>query len=159
MKANLAREYFLSGYNCAQAVFAAFSEELGLEAELAKRIACGFGAGISCRGETCGAVSGAIMLIGLKYGNSQKEDQAAKSEIYALSQEFIRRFEALNGTVKCKELLGYDLSLPEGLDSVREQQLFDIVCPKFVGDSVKIIEEIFENNEAERREIKESQDK
>ncbi|WP_243450250.1 C-GCAxxG-C-C family protein [Desulfosporosinus sp. Sb-LF] len=147
MKSDVAIECFSSGFNCAQAVFSTYCDALGLETELAKRIACGFGAGMGYIGETCGAVTGAIMLIGLKYGKVDVDDNAAKDITYELVQEFTKRFKAINSSVKCKELLGFDLSIPEDLDTVKEKQLFSILCPKFVRDSSEIIEELLEVSE------------
>lgn len=141
-KSDVAVQCFLSGFNCAQAVFSTYSDMLGLETEMAKRIACGFGAGMGYIGETCGAVTGAHMLIGLKYGKINIEDNAAKDKTYKLVQEFAKRFTAINGAVKCKELLGFDISIPEDLNVVREKQLFNTLCPKFVRDSSEIIEEL-----------------
>ena len=147
MESGAAVECFLSGFNCAQAVFSTYCDDLGLETEMAKRIACGFGAGMGYIGETCGAVTGALMLIGLKYGKVDVEDNAAKDKTYEMVQEFTKRFKAINSSVKCKELLGYDLSIPEDLDTVKEKQLFSILCPKFVRDSSEIIQELLEVSE------------
>jgi C_GCAxxG_C_C family probable redox protein len=104
----------------------------------------GDGEGMGYIGETCGAVTGAFMLIGLKYGKVNVEDNGAKAKTYELVQEFTRRFTSINGGIKCKELLGFDLSIPEDLNVVKEKQLFDILCPKFVKDSSNIIEELLE---------------
>lgn len=147
MKSDAAIECFSSGFNCAQAVFSTYCDDLGLETEMAKRIAGGFGAGMGYIGETCGAVTGAIMLIGLKYGKVDVEDNAAKDKTYELVQEFTKRFKAINRSVKCKELLGFDLSIPEDLNTVKEKQLFSTLCPKFVRDSSEIIEELLEVSE------------
>jgi C_GCAxxG_C_C family probable redox protein len=147
MKSDAAIVCFSSGFNCAQAVLSTYCDDLGLETEMAKRIACGFGAGMGYIGETCGAVTGAIMLIGLKYGKVDVEDNAAKDETYELVQEFTKRFIAINGSVKCKELLGFDLSIPEDLNTVKEKQLFITLCPKFVRDSSEIIEELLDVSE------------
>ena len=147
MKSDAAIECFSSGFNCAQAVFSTYCDDLGLETEMAKRIAGGFGAGMGYIGETCGAVTGAIMLIGLKYGKVDVEDNAAKDKTYELVQEFTKIFKAINRSVKCKELLGFDLSIPEDLNTVKEKHLFSTLCPKFVRDSSEIIEELFEVSE------------
>ena len=82
------------------------------------------------------------MLIGLKYGKVNEEDSAAKEKTYNLVQEFTKRFIAINSSVKCKVLLGYDMSIPEELNVVMEKQLFNTVCPKLVRDSSEIIEEL-----------------
>ena len=141
-KSDAANQCFLSGFSCAQAVFSTYCEDLGLESDMAKRIAGGFGGGMGYISETCGAVTGAFMLIGLKHGKVEVDDNAARDRTYALIQEFTSRFKAINSSVKCTELLGYDLSIPEDLVIVKEKQLFSTHCPKFVRDSSDIIAEL-----------------
>ena len=124
-----ATQRFNDGFNCAQAVFSAFSERDGISQEKALKVAAAFGAGIARRGEMCGAVSGALMAIGWRHGATKSEDQAAKEKTYALSQEFMRRFKALHGSLECRDLLGVDLSTPEGMKEVKEKHLASTVCP------------------------------
>lgn len=135
---------FNSGFNCSQAVFSTYCSKLGLDEEMGLRIAGSFGAGMGFIGETCGAVTGAFMLIGLKYGKVYSEDNDAKEKTYSLVQEFTRRFKVINNSVKCKELLAYDISIPEEMNIVLEKQLFSTICPKLVKDSSEIIEELLE---------------
>ena len=104
--------YFNEGFSCSQAVVSSFSEDLGLDKETARKISCGFGAGIGRYGNICGAVTGATMVIGLKYGKGTVGDDAAKEKTYTLVQEFLRKFRAKNGSINCTELLGYDLRDP-----------------------------------------------
>lgn len=137
-----AEQCFLSGFNCAQAVFSTYCNELGLDRDTALKIATGFGAGMSYIGETCGAVTGAFMLIGLKYGKIKVDDNVSKEKTYALVQEYTKKFFELHGSVKCKELLGYDISIPEEFQKARENQLFTTVCADLVRNSSKIVEEI-----------------
>ncbi len=143
-KVECSEQCFLSGFNCAQAVFSTYSGELGLDPVLALRIAGGFGGGMGHIGETCGAVTGAIMLIGLKYGKVRVDDTAAKEKTYALVQEYKRQFVELNGSVRCKELLGYDISIPEEMNIAGEKNLFKTLCPKLVKDSAEIVEKLLE---------------
>ena len=142
-KSDYAVQCLTSGFNCSQAVFSTYCSELGLKPEMALRIAGSFGGGMGL-GETCGAVSGAFMLIGLKYGNVYREDNENKKKTSSLVQEFTSRFRAINNSVKCKELLAYDISIPEDMKIVREKQLFSTICPKLVKDSSEIIEELLE---------------
>ena len=134
--------------NCSQAVCSTYAEDLGLDNVTALRLAAGFGAGMAYTGQTCGAVTGAIMVIGLKYGklddNLPKEAAfaRAKETIYAKVQEFERRFCELHGTVRCEELLGYAISDPAELAKVREAGFFKERCPAFVRDAAAILEEI-----------------
>jgi C_GCAxxG_C_C family probable redox protein len=126
--------------NCSQAVLSSFSEEFGLECKLALRIAQGFGGGMGRNGRTCGAVTGAYMVLGLAQKNTSDNPRESIDRTYALVNEFNRKFEALHGSVTCKELLGYDLSTPEGQAAAREKQAFSTKCPNYVRDAVKIVE-------------------
>jgi C_GCAxxG_C_C family probable redox protein len=137
-----ARASYLSGFTCSSAVFSAFSEELGLEMELAKKIGCGFGGGISKTGNICGAVSGAIMVVGLKYGKTMKGDDAATEKTRAQVREFMQEFTRRHGSVNCTELLGYNLGNPEEYARARESKLFVTKCPELVGEAVAILEKI-----------------
>ncbi|MFA4848926.1 MAG: C-GCAxxG-C-C family protein [Methanoregula sp.] len=133
---------YKSRFTCSAAVFSAFSDELGLDPDTAKKIACGFGAGISRTGNMCGAVSGALMVIGLKYGKTQANDDAATDETRALVRKFIQEFTEKNGSVNCTALLGYDLSDPEAFSLARDSGLFLTKCPALVRDSADILEKI-----------------
>jgi len=143
-KPDCAVECFNNGFNCAQAVLSAYSEQLGLDKTTALKIAGSFGGGMGHTGETCGAVTGAFMLIGLKYGKVQKDDNDAKETTYTLVREFTKRFKEINNSVKCTELLGYDLSSTDGLKAAREANLWSTVCAKLVKDSARIVEELLE---------------
>jgi C_GCAxxG_C_C family probable redox protein len=139
---DLAVACFQEGFSCSQAVLSACSERFGLDRETALRVAGAFGGGMARRGETCGAVTGAFMVIGLKHGKIKAEDNAAREKTYELAKEFTVRFTSKNKTIICKELLGYDLSTPEGREAVKEKKLATTICPKFVQDAVEIVEEI-----------------
>lgn len=91
-KSDHALASFRKGFTCSSAVFSAFSDEMGLDSETATKIACGFGGGISKTGNICGAVSGAIMVIGLKYGKTIQGDDAATEKTRALVREFMQEF-------------------------------------------------------------------
>ena len=106
------------------------------------RLAAPFGGGMARMGETCGAVTGAFMVIGLQLGNTTAEDQESKERTYQLVREFVRRFAARHGSIKCRELLGCDLSTPEGWQRAREQGLFTTRCREFVRDSAQIVAEL-----------------
>jgi C_GCAxxG_C_C family probable redox protein len=93
-------------------------------------------------GETCGAVTGAFMVIGLKYGKARDEDDGARDRTYELVGEFVARFKDRHGSIVCRELLGCDLSNPEGLTTAREKGLFETLCPHLVRDAAEILEEI-----------------
>ena len=141
--ADLAIACFKEDYNCSQAVLSTYAPTLGLDRETALRVAAAFGGGMGRTGETCGAVSGALMVIGLRYGRSTAGDEGAKEKTYNLAVEFLKTFAARNdGCVKCRELLGCDISSPEGRQAAREQGLFDTLCPQFVRDAAEIVEQL-----------------
>ena len=128
---------FNSGMNCAQAAFSALAEDSGLDRNQALRIASCFGGGMRC-GEVCGAVTGALMAIGLFEGYDLPNDPDAKARSNELALEFERRFRDRNGSILCRELLGYNLSVPEELEELKSRGLFSAVCPKMVSDAVQI---------------------
>jgi len=141
-KSDDAHAAFISRFTCSSAVFSAFSKELGLDPDTAKKIACGFGAGVSKTGNICGAVSGALMVIGLKYGKTQADDEAATEKTRALVRQFIHEFTQKNGSINCTELLGYDISTQEGFAAAKDSSLFMTKCPALVRDSADILEKI-----------------
>lgn len=140
--ADRAASVLKEGFNCAQAVFSTFAPGLGLEEGKAARIAGVFGGGMARMGGTCGAVTGAFMALGLKYGSSRTQDKEIKEKSYEIAREFVRRFTDRNGTVVCRDLLGCEILTPEGIEHARSQGLFDTVCVKLVKDSVEILEDM-----------------
>jgi len=138
-----AAEKFRAGYNCAQSVLWPFSNELGLEADTALKIACGLGAGMGRRQDVCGAVTGGILVLGLRHGRGEWQDRSATEATYEKTRELMRRFEARYGTVKCRDLLGgCDLTTEEGRRLVKERGLHDRVCRTCVQTVVAILEEL-----------------
>jgi C_GCAxxG_C_C family probable redox protein len=138
-KEQTAVDLFLSGYNCAQSVLAAYCEDSGLERDTAFKIACGFGGGFRC-GEVCGAVSGATMVIGLKCGQYLPGDTKQKGFCYMKTLEFIDKFKAENGSILCRELLGTDIWTADPEERAKTQELFKTFCPKMVASAVRILE-------------------
>ena len=142
-RADRATEKFLSGYNCAQSVLWSFSEEVRLDSETALKIACGFGAGMARRQEVCGAVTGGIMVLGLRHGRGEKQDRTATEETYARTQELMRRFEARHGTCNCRQLLdGCDLATEEGRKTFKDRDLINRTCKVCVQTVIAILEEM-----------------
>jgi len=130
-------------WNCAQAVLGVFCAELKLDRATAMKLASGFGAGMARRQEVCGAVSGAIMAIGLKHGQARKEDKAAKEEAYRLSREMMDRFQAEFGSCLCRELLpGIDLTTETGHQRYKTEGWSEKVCRPCVHFAVRTLEEI-----------------
>lgn len=141
-KAEEAVRSFSGNFNCAQSVFSTFAQELGLDPEIALKVATPFGGGIAHMDELCGAVTGALMVIGLKHGMVRDEDLEEKERVYALSQEFSAKFKSRNGSLNCTELIGYNLSIPESYEKAKENDVFNTKCTKFVRDAVEILEEL-----------------
>ena len=133
-RVNDAVQLFENGHLCSQAVVEVFSEELGLSKEDAFKIGACFGSGMR-RGEVCGACTGALMAIGLKYGES-------KATCDELSNKFFEGFKKENGHYICRDLLGCDISTPEGVEYARDNNLFKEICPKMVASAVEIMEDI-----------------
>lgn len=141
-KVDLAVSCFEGGFICSQALLSTYGTELGLDRETALKISTAFGGGIGRMGGICGAVSGAFLVISLKYGNAGVEDGQSREKTYVLVREFSEKFKSRNGSVTCRNLLGCDISIPEGLALAREKKLFSTVCPKFVRDAAEIIEQM-----------------
>jgi C_GCAxxG_C_C family probable redox protein len=135
-----AEALFRSGWSCSQAVTCAFAKDFGIDEKTALRLSCGLGGGMGHTGNTCGAVSGALMVIGMKYGRTSIEDLASKEKTYELAQKFVKEFRARNNSVNCSELLKYDLSDPEKLKAAREAGVFKTICPRLVRDAGDILE-------------------
>ena len=136
-----ANDLFCRKFHCSQAVFAAFSEELGLSEEQALKIGACFGSGMR-KGEVCGACTGALMALGLKFGQAKEQDMESRSKTNEVTDRFLDKFKKENGSYMCKELLGCDLSTEEGIAQALEKKLFTEFCPKMVETATKIAEEI-----------------
>ncbi len=140
-KEELAVEYFKQGYNCAQAVFATYAEELGLPKETALKIASSFGGGMGKLREVCGAVSGMFMVAGLKYGYKDADlTQEEKGKHYKLIQELGLEFKKEFGSIRCCELLGinFDGSVNPQLRTKEYYQKRP--CEECIREAVKIFE-------------------
>jgi C_GCAxxG_C_C family probable redox protein len=144
-KANSAVKCFVGGFNCSQAMVSTFGPQFGLDPELALRTSSPFGAGMGRMGATCGAVTGAFMVLGLRFGRTRIEDKDAQENVYKLVTEFVDSFKKRNGSISCRDLIGYDLATPEGLKLAREEGIFRTRCPKFVKDSGEILEKLLQH--------------
>ncbi len=141
--AETASEKFLSGYNCAQSVLWTFAPRNNIGPDAALKIACGFGAGMGRRQEVCGAVTGGILALGLKYGRGETEDRTATEETYAKTQELMRRFEAAHGSCNCRQLLGgCDLTTEAGRAAFKDKDLLNTTCEPCVRTVCDILDDI-----------------
>lgn len=141
-KPEKARTLFDSGFNCAQAVFAAFAPEIGMPEETALKVATSFGGGIGGRGYTCGAVTGALMVLGLQYGRTTVEDEAARNTTYAKIDTFEKLFRDRFAEIECSKLIGCDMGNPAERAAAKEAGLLKERCPEFVEESARIVEQL-----------------
>ncbi len=134
-------DLFNNGFHCSQSVFGAFSEDFGLSRETALKISCPFGGGVAGYGKTCGALTGALMAIGLKYASADPADSEAKNLTRQKSRELIELFENKHGSSMCNDLVGFDRSHLVGAELAAKREVFHTTCPKFLETVVSFLEE------------------
>lgn len=135
-------ELFLSGFACSQAVLAAYADLFGMDENTALKVSGGFGAGIGGTADICGAVSGAVMVLGLKNSSIDPDDKEQKAYNYSVVNEYILRFKEQTGVIKCRELLNHDIRNPVEKEKAKELNLFKTICPECVRLSALILEEM-----------------
>ena len=128
--------------NCAQSVLLSFAKELNLDDMTALKISAGFGGGMAMA-ETCGAVTGAYMVLGLKAESEGKTIPEIKSETKLAVKKFNEIFISKHGSLTCKKLLGVDISTPEGASEAAEKKLHDLICTDLVASAAEILEKEF----------------
>lgn len=134
-------EHFREGYNCAQSVLLTMFEHWGCKNDLVPKVATGFGGGIGRCGSVCGALTGGVLALSIRYGtNGASVEERIRA--YEVVQEFYRRFEKQNGSVLCRELIGYDLSDPKQLDEAHKANVSEEKCDAFVRKAVETLVEI-----------------
>mgnify|MGYP002725652951 CR=1 FL=1 len=148
-KADRAVAMFVDGFSCAQSLLATYGPDLGLERETALKVAAPFAGGVSRTDGPCGAGSGALLVLGLKYGHTSPDDEAGEERVRSLVQEFLRRYEARKGCTDCTGLLGANLAVPADLERVKEEDLAQRVCPDLVRTSCEILEELLDHPDQE----------
>jgi C_GCAxxG_C_C family probable redox protein len=137
-----AQALFSEGFSCSQSVIAAVAEQRGIDPALVLRLSSAFGGGMANSGQTCGAVSGALMAIGLDHGRVSAKDREAKGRCYEIGQEFLKRFAGAQGHTACRELIGFDLTDPKQYQQARREGVFKTKCAQFVVTAVRILEEL-----------------
>ena len=137
----IATKLFEEKYHCSQAVLGAFAEEFGLDKKTALKLGGCFGGGM-CKGEVCGACTGALMALGLKYGQCEIDDLESRKKTNDVTVEFLDLFKKENGSYMCRELLGCDLATDEGKEYAKEKQLFVTFCPQMVESATRITEKL-----------------
>lgn len=152
-KSDQAVEKFVSGYNCAQSILYAFGPSLGLDAETALKVATGLGGGVGGSGEVCGAVTGGVLALGLKYGRGGRDEKPVAQMAYQKTLELMRAFEGVHGSCTCRTLLGgCDLMTAEGKKRFQEQGLHQKVCVGCVRTVGEIIEGMLETPATTKQE-------
>ncbi|GAB1481516.1 C-GCAxxG-C-C family protein [Treponema sp.] len=133
-------ELFGAGYNCAQATFAALAPSFGMDEESAIKTASMFGGGVARSGALCGAVSGALMALGLKLGGLETSP-AIKTAMYEKGKAFMAAFKDMHASTDCKDLIDCDLSTPEGNASASARKVHSSICARLVQEAIKMAAE------------------
>lgn len=142
-------ELFGQGYMCSQAVFAAFSEDYGVTEKQALQIGACFGSGMN-KGEVCGACTGALMALGMRYGQFDLSDVESRAAQKAKAVRFLEEFEKREGSYICRDILGCDLSTEEGRSYAINKGLFKKICPKMVKTAAEITAQMLGGDEQQK---------
>jgi len=135
------KRLFMSGQDCSQVVAGHFAETCGTDQDMMRKAAAAFGGGMQC-GETCGAVTGALIVLGMKYGSAKEGDMEQKNKLLKKIGEFRQAFGCKYSSCICRDLLGYDVGNPEEFQMVLEEGLMFSFCPVLVDDTIQILERI-----------------
>lgn len=141
-----ALSYFSKKFHCSQSILAAFADEFGLTEEQALKVSACFGGGMN-KGEVCGACTGALMVLGMKYGHFIADDLKGRAAANANAVHFLEEFRKRNGSYICREILGCDLGTDEGRNRARATNLFTTTCCDMVASAVRILDEMLESGE------------
>jgi C_GCAxxG_C_C family probable redox protein len=137
---------FMTGPNCSMAIFSTFGPEFGVDEKTALKIASAFGGGMARMGQTCGAVTGAFMVLGLtRYAAPLDTNDVKKEKLYSLVRAFTDEFKLRNKSINCREILGCDLSTREGSEMFKKNDLHRTICAKCVRDSAEILEKLIKD--------------
>ncbi len=118
-----AGEYHKQGFNCCESVLLGLCDYLGIWSELVPQIATGFGGGIGHTGDICGAITGAVMALGIRYGRKNPQDKITRDQLYQMVEKFLQETQSVLGKVNCVDLIGVSLNTEEGLQIYRGQNL------------------------------------
>lgn len=138
-------QYYEKGYMCSQAVFAAFAGDFGITEKQALQIGACFGGGMN-KGEVCGACTGALMILGMKYGQFDLLDTESRAKGSAMAVRFLDEFAKRKGSYVCRDILDCDLRTEEGRNFARSNCLFKTICPETVRTAAEILTEILEGD-------------
>jgi C_GCAxxG_C_C family probable redox protein len=137
-------DLFSNGLTCSQAVLTVFGEAFGLDPEMSARLGRPLSGGMGHNGRTCGAITAALLILGLAKENASEGD--ARKAAFHSAQQLFQRFKALHGTTACRNLLGADWSTEEGTKKILEEKLVGKLCRAFVRDSALILEDLLKSH-------------
>jgi C_GCAxxG_C_C family probable redox protein len=143
----LAQNYAEKGFLCSESVLLAISKSLSISSELIPKIATGFGAGIGRHGEVCGALAGGVMALGLKFGRSTLEPSKPDRRPHWFAQELANQFQVHFGNIRCRDLLGLDLSRPEDVQKYTEKQVWNTRCRSIILDTCSLVHEFLQSHQ------------
>ena len=148
----VAIDNFLKGYNCCQSIVLAFKDLVDIDEKSLAKLASGFGGGMGRLRETCGAVSGVFMIIGLLYGYESPETGEIKAKLYAKIQELGLQFEKEQGSLVCRELLGINEKHSSSTPSSRTSSFYkDRPCIKYIGFASELLEEYIDKHKQDNK--------
>ena len=136
-----AESLFREGFSCSQAVFMAFAPGLGMAERQAALVASAFGGGMARHGWTCGALTGALMALGLHGGHTAAADSATKDALYVRVQALVARFEERHGTTACRQLIGANMLDPVERQAATDRGVFKTLCPELVRTAATLVAE------------------
>lgn len=145
-----ALKLYQTGYNCAQSIVGAFEDLLGKKTNTMIDISAGFGGGMGRLQQTCGAVSGAFMVMSSLYNHSEK---SSKEQLTHDIQHFARTFNQIHGNLNCKNLIEYNLNDPEEHEKAKKNHVFEKKCTRFIETSVELVEDILKTSKEYAHDI------
>ena len=143
-RTEIAKNYFAQKCHCSQAVLASFADVLGITEETALKFGSCFGGGMR-KGEVCGACTGVLMALGMKFGMSEVGDFDNQKIADGYARRFLDEFASQNGSYLCRDLLKRNLASDEERQKAREEGLFASVCPKMIESAVCIAEQMIQD--------------
>jgi C_GCAxxG_C_C family probable redox protein len=141
-RSEFAKELFLEGNNCAQSVVLSFVEDYGYSKELALKISAGFGGGMGKGQSTCGAVTGAIMVLGIIEGEKASDNNELKSGTYSAVKELLKKFTDDFESSSCLDLTGCDFNTDSGNEKFKNEGVMEKICAPCVKRAVEIVEQL-----------------
>ena len=133
---------FSGGLNCSQSIIARYAGRYNIDESIACKLATGLGGGMGRMGNTCGALTGAYLVLGLEFGSDSLENKNNKEHTYQKIQNFTDKFKQQHGACNCRDLLGCDISSESGFKEAREKGLTKTRCPVFVQDAMDLLAEM-----------------